>query len=210
MLESTRCSSTLTLAVHALACRHDAFRDLMLDRQKTLQYMSITFITGSSVGEELGKAINGDLRLVIISFIMFIILAIVFLTEIDSVLTRTTLAILGVVVVCLGIFSGWGWGLMFGLPFTPLQQLSPFILLGMGVDVIFIMVKAYDILVHREPGLTLGQAFGQLMATAGLSVQVTLVASAVAFALGAVTNLNSVKWFSAFAALNTAMICVLM
>ena len=182
----------------------------MQDRQKTLQYMSITFITGSTVAEELGKAINGDLRLVIISFIIFILLAIAFLTQLDSVLTRTTLAILGVVVVCLGIFSGWGWGLMFGLPFTPLQQLSPFILLGMGVDVIFIMVKAYDILVHREPGLTLDQAFGQLMATAGLSVQVTLVASAVAFALGAVTNLNSVKWFSAFAALNTIMICVLM
>ena len=182
----------------------------MRDRQKTLQYTSITFITGSTVGEELGEAINGDLILVIISFIIFILLAIAFLTEFDSVLTRTTLALLGVVVVCLGIFAGWGWGLMFGLPFTPLQQLSPFILLGMGVDVIFILVKAYDIIVHREPGLTLGQAFGQLMATAGLSVQVTLVASAVAFALGAVTNLNSVKWFSAFAALNTAMICVLM
>ena len=51
------------LATGPFACRHDAFRDLMQDRQKTLQYMSITFITGSTVAEELGKAINGDLRL---------------------------------------------------------------------------------------------------------------------------------------------------
>ena len=41
-------------------------------------------------------------------------------------------------------------------------------------------------------------------------VQVTLLASAVAFSLGAVTGLNSVRWFSAFATLNTIMIMVLM
>jgi hypothetical protein len=29
------------------------------------------------------------------------------------------------------------------MPFTPLQQLSPFILLGMGIDVMFILVKGY-------------------------------------------------------------------
>ena len=48
------------------------------------------------------------------------------------------------------------------------------------------------------------------MATAGLSVQVTLLASSVAFSLGAVTNLNSVRWFSAYATLNTVMILILM
>jgi hypothetical protein len=42
----------------------------------------------------------------------------------DTVITRTTLAIMGVGVVCLGIFSGWGWGMLFGMPFTPLQQVS--------------------------------------------------------------------------------------
>lgn len=41
-------------------------------------------------------------------------------------------------------------------------------------------------------------------------VQVTLLASTVAFALGSVDDLNSVKWFSAFSALNTLMIMVLM
>jgi hypothetical protein len=53
------------------------------------------------------------------------------------------------------------------------------------------------------------KAFGELMATAGLSVQVTLLASAVAFSLGAVSHLNSVRWFSAFATLNTIMIMIL-
>ena len=41
------------------------------------------------------------------------------------------------------------------------------------------------------------------------SVQVTLLASAVAFSLGSVTGLNSVRWFSAYATLNTIMIMLL-
>lgn len=54
-------------------------------------------------------------------------------------------------------------------------ELSPFILLGMGVDVVFIMVKSYDIIMQREPGLSMPEAFGKLMGTAGLSVQVRAV-----------------------------------
>jgi patched 1 protein len=79
-----------------------------------------------------------------------------------------------------------------------------------GLDVCFILIKSYDIIIQREPWLTLPESFSKLMSTAGLSVQIILLASAVAFALGAVDELASVKWFSAFAALNTVMILVLM
>ncbi|KAJ9526088.1 hypothetical protein QJQ45_009538 [Haematococcus lacustris] len=129
------------------------------------QFITYTYITGSSVGEELGKSITGDFALVIISLLVFIAIALAFLSKFDMVKTRTTLALLGV---------------------------------------------SYEIIVQREPGLSLEASFSKLMSTAGLSVQVTLMASAVAFALGAVDDLNSVKWFSAFASLNTAMILVLM
>ena len=34
--------------------------------------------------------------------------------------------------------------------------------------------QAFDIIVHRDPGMSLKTAFGELMATAGLSVQVIM------------------------------------
>jgi hypothetical protein len=43
---------------YLLPPRHDAFKDLMLGELAQQQYMTFTFITGSSVGEELGKSIN--------------------------------------------------------------------------------------------------------------------------------------------------------
>ena len=64
------------------------------------------------------------MNLIFISFIVFILIAIAFLSKADSVLTRTSLALLGVLVTALGMMSGWGWGMMFGMPFTPLQRRS--------------------------------------------------------------------------------------
>ena len=131
------------------------------------------------------------MNLIFISFIIFILIAIAFLSKADSVLTRTSLALLGVLVTALGMMSGWGWGMMFGMPFTPLQrrshtaddqifchchiksaaatiinnvsaclfcaELSPFILLGMGLDVMFILVK-----VGAQISFEMGGRDGQL------------------------------------------------
>jgi hypothetical protein len=63
-----------------------------------------------------------DMMLIIISILVFFAVAIAFFTSFDRVRTRTTLALLGIVVVALGIVSGWAWGMIFGMPFTPLQR----------------------------------------------------------------------------------------
>ncbi|KAG1663695.1 hypothetical protein FOA52_013263 [Chlamydomonas sp. UWO 241] len=189
-----------------------AVTDLLLLEMdgKDYEYMTFTFITGTSVGDELSTAITGDMFLVVVSLIVYIAMAVIFLTKFDSVLTRTSLALLGILVIILGIMAGWGLGMLFGMPFTPLQQLSPFILVGMGVDVLFVLVKSYEIIVERTPSMTMSAAFGQLMATSGVSVIITLLASMIAFALGVINDLNSVRWFAGFAALNTLGICFFM
>jgi predicted RND superfamily exporter protein len=66
-----------------------------------------------------------DMMLIIISILVFMAVAIAFFTCFDRVRTRTTLALLGIVVVALGIVSGWAWGMIFGMPFTPLQRETP-------------------------------------------------------------------------------------
>ena len=38
--------------------RHDAFKELMLSRLPSMTYMQATYITGSSVDEELSASIN--------------------------------------------------------------------------------------------------------------------------------------------------------
>ena len=59
----------------------------------------------------------------------------------DRVYTRTSLALLGVLSVVLGLVAGYGLTMAIGLPFTSLEQTLPYILEGIGLDVIFILVK---------------------------------------------------------------------
>jgi patched 1 protein len=59
----------------------------------------------------------------------------------DRVYTRTSLALLGVLSVVLGLIAGYGLTMAIGLPFTSLEQTLPYILEGIGLDVIFILVK---------------------------------------------------------------------
>jgi hypothetical protein len=54
-----------------------------------------------------------DMFLVVISFLVFIAVAVLFMSSF-SYKTRTTLALAGVFVVALGIVAGWGWGMIFG------------------------------------------------------------------------------------------------
>ena len=55
--------------------------------------------------------------------------------------TRTSLALLGVLSVVFGLIAGYGLTMAIGLPFTSLEQTLPYILEGIGLDVIFILVK---------------------------------------------------------------------
>ena len=43
--------------------------------------------------------------------------------------------------VVLGLVAGYGLTMAIGLPFTSLEQTLPYILEGIGLDVIFILVK---------------------------------------------------------------------
>lgn len=100
--------------------RHTAFTELMKEELPKLRYMTATWITGSTVGEELGKAIGNDMFLIIISLLVYIVVGVAVLSKWDRVRTRAALALAGILVTGLGLMSGWGWGMIFGMPFTPL------------------------------------------------------------------------------------------
>lgn len=91
-----------------------------------------------------------------------------------------------------------------------LTQTLPYVLLGVAVDVMFILVKSFEE-VELQSGhqIPLPALFQRLMSGAGMSVAVTTLASMVAFALGTLVPLPSIKWFSAYAVLSVLCICII-
>ena len=59
--------------------------------------------------------------------------------RVNQVQSRVTLGMIGVLSVALSIGMGYGLAAGFGVPFTSLQQVLPFILVGIGVDDVFVL-----------------------------------------------------------------------
>ncbi|KAG2453756.1 hypothetical protein HYH02_001967 [Chlamydomonas schloesseri] len=187
---------------------YDKFLDILEARSDVAVHSAFAYIAGNSVDNEIGRSVTNDLYLVVISVAIFVLVAVLAMSRRHSVGTRSSLALLGVLSGVLAVVAGYGLSMLFGCPFTTLAQTLPFILLGLTVDVMFILTKGYDSLVVEHPAASMQARFRRLMSTAGTSVVVTLLASAVAFALGAINELPSVRWFSVYATMGVVSILV--
>eukprot|EP00198_Chlamydomonas_reinhardtii_P013063 XP_001702400.1 sterol sensing 5-transmembrane protein [Chlamydomonas reinhardtii] len=187
---------------------YDKFLDVLKAQTAAAVHSKFAFIAGNSVDNEIGRSVTNDLYLVVISVAIFVLVAVLGMSRTQSVATRSSLALLGVVSGVLAMVAGYGLSMLFGCPFTTLAQTLPYILLGLTVDCMFILTKAYDSLVAEHPAASMQARFRRLMSSAGTSVVVTLLASAVAFALGAINELPSVRWFSVYATMGVVSILV--
>ncbi|GFR43592.1 hypothetical protein Agub_g4689 [Astrephomene gubernaculifera] len=181
--------------------------NLLKARTEQLQHASLAYLAGNSVELEIGNSVTADLYLIVIAVLIFILVAVVGMSRFHLVATRSSLALLGVVSAIMALVAGYGLAMLFGCPFTTLAETLPFVLLGLSIDCMFILSKAYDHVVAGAPAASLEERFRSLMSSAGTSVVVTLLASAVAFALGAISELPSVRWFSVYATMG--VVCIL-
>jgi predicted RND superfamily exporter protein len=85
--------------------------------------------------------------------------------------------------------------MLLGVPFTSITQLLPFILLGIGVDDMFVLVRAMEEVDESFVGLPMEQRFRKCMESGGVSITVTTLTNAAAFALGSITSIPAIRWF---------------
>ena len=60
------------------ACRFDAFTSLMGDAESSLglQYIQLDYIAGNSVSTEIGRSVTKDMKLIVLSVIIFFVVAV--------------------------------------------------------------------------------------------------------------------------------------
>ena len=99
-----------------------------------------------------------------------------------KVLSRSLLGLAAVVSVLLSIMSGFGLIFLCGVPFTPVTQLLPFVMFGIGLDDAFVIMGAW----LRGYSESEGQVdqMAKTVHEVGLSITLTSITSAVAFGFG--------------------------
>lgn len=77
------------------------------------------------------------------------------------------------------------------------MQILPFILLGIGVDDIFVLVRSVEEVDEQHPNLPLPERFRKALNLGGMSITVTSVTNATAFMVGSLTAIPAVRWCAA-------------
>ncbi|CAD7674962.1 unnamed protein product [Nyctereutes procyonoides] len=166
--------------------------------------LTISFTTERSIEDELNRESNGDVFTVLISYaVMFLYISIA-LGHIKScsrflVDSKISLGIAGILIVLSSVMCSLGIFSYFGIPLTLIViEVIPFLVLAVGVDNIFILVQTYQ-RDERLQGESLEQQLGRVLGEVAPSMFLSSFSEAVAFFLGALSQMPAVHTFSLFA-----------
>ena len=152
-------------------------------------------IVSRSFDDVVNDNIFDNYKLLFSGFFVMFLYVIVMLGKFNMVEHRVWLSLAGLTGIILGSVFGVGFCSIFGLVFTDLHNVLPFLMLGVGIDDMFVLVKGYDNLSEDEKNLPLPERFAKTLSVSGMAVSVSSVTNIVAFSIGATTVIPALRSF---------------
>lgn len=152
-----------------------------------------------SFGDIAGATILGDIGFFAIGYCLMFAYASLMMGRLSCVEHRVTLASAGIVGVIMGIIVSYGLCSAFGLFYGPMHSVMPFLMLGIGIDDMFVIMQSWETLTPQEKTLGLVERFGLTMKHAGAAITVTSVTDVIAFGIGGLTVLPALQSFCIYA-----------
>jgi predicted RND superfamily exporter protein len=185
----------------------DAVEELLLSLEPT--HLKIEFIHSRSVDKELAKSVGADFLLMGTAYTLIIIYTAIMLGKFDWIESKVYVSFAGVFAVVMAVIASFGIMGYLQVLFTPITGVLPLILLGIGVDDMFVIVDSLQMVKSSyEPEIRLAKG----LEAAGLSISITSITTFMAFLLGSVTSIPAVQafcWYAATAVLLTYLFQIL-
>ena len=109
---------------------------------------------------------------------------------------RAAAAAIGVVSTLMSSGASFGLCSLMGLKVSNIHPLLPFLLLGIGVDDMYVLTSVAD---QVNPRMTYGRRIAKALKLGGVSILITSITDAVAFMLSGLSSLPSLRSFAIFA-----------
>ncbi|XP_071531524.1 NPC intracellular cholesterol transporter 1-like [Panulirus ornatus] len=121
-----------------------------------------------------------------------------------ATLGRPLPALMGLVAVALAVAATYGLCSAFGVPYGPITSVLPVLLLGLGVDDMYVVAGAWEL--ASGTGAKRG---GHTLRAAGMAITLTTLTDAAAFLVGSATQVPALRWFCVYAAVGVTVIYLL-
>lgn len=164
---------------------------------KNFKKSYVTRFTRQAAHDEIDRAVAEDAQLFSISFFIMLAYVSMALGKSDLIHSKFLLGLAGIATVLLSISCGFGIGGYLGSYWSPAAIAIPFLVLGIGVDDMFIIVNGYH---HTDVSWDIPKRMAVSLKHTGASITITSLTDFVAFLVGSSTNLPALSSFCVFAA----------
>ncbi|RMX44017.1 hypothetical protein pdam_00012961 [Pocillopora damicornis] len=151
---------------------------------------------------DVDESIQDDIILLSCGYILVTFYASIMLGNFSRMNTKVWLALFGVLCVGLSIGVSFGIASAFGVFYGPIHSALPFLLLGIGVDDMFVIVQAWSNLApeicQTQP---IQERLGLTLKHAGCSITITTLTDFLIFLIGSTTVLPALRAFCIYAAI---------
>ena len=168
-----------------------SFLDKVFALVGTLSCFEVYYSSERSLDDAIAESSGSDITLVSITFSLMITFACVMLGKFLNPLTgHSLLANAGVFAVALGILAGFGLAMWCRVPFVSIVGVLPFLVLGIGIDDMFIIVDSLD----RQPrDMATIDVIKTVMTHSGATITMTTMTDLVAFAVSTSTDFPAIR-----------------
>lgn len=163
--------------------------------------MEIYAIASRSYLDTLQQILNNNLTVLCCGISLIAVYVMAMIGKCNALEQRIYLSVMGVSVVGQAILSSYGLCYYFGYSYGPIHSILPFLLLGIGVDNMFVIMQSLENLSEADQALELPVRIAKAIQQAGMSVTVTSFTNVIAFAFGITTVMPCLRSFYAFATL---------
>ncbi|XP_033752141.1 patched domain-containing protein 3-like [Pecten maximus] len=158
--------------------------------------LDVAYAHSTSLDDELTANISGDIVFVSLTFTLMIVYATAVTIKCDCLLDRQNLGRAGVLATGLGIVAAFGLGSACGVEFVAIVGVMPFLILGIGIDDMFILLAGLADAPLNEP---IPKRVAATMRTSGVAITITSLTDILAFGIGASSVFLGVRNFCIYA-----------
>lgn len=180
--------------------------DTVLNETDRPEGVKFFFMSSSSFGSIAGATIEKDVQFLALGFNLVFIYVQIMLGKFNLLEMRPLLSFFGL--MCVGLSIGVSMGICSacGVFYGPVNSILPFLLLGLGVDDMFVIMQAWNNLTEDEKKFTISERIGLTLKHAGVSITITSITNFAAFAIGSGTVLPALQSFCIYAAVGIGSI----
>ncbi|KAM3929603.1 patched domain-containing protein 3-like [Leptodactylus fuscus] len=157
-----------------------------------LKTIQVSYFSSLSRQQEFEGITSTVIPLFAITYFITIFFSIVSCLRLDCVRNKSWVAVFGVLSSGLAVLSSFGLLLLCGVPFVITVGNAPFLILGVGVDDMFIMISCWQQTRVKDK---VEDRMAATYAEAAVSITITTLTDVLAFYIGILTSFQSVQSF---------------